>query len=133
MSAFGAWLLVFLLALDLIGAPFHAHRHDLGADGLSSHALHAEHWAGGSEPVHIEAGEAGAFSHSLAALVPAPVQPGKWQPVAYTSAYGPQRAVCTEIPVPVARAPRQESSARPAIPACLHLRPEGRAPPLLHT
>lgn len=32
------WLLVLVIAMDLISSPFHAHHHESGPEGYSSHA-----------------------------------------------------------------------------------------------
>lgn len=133
MSLLGGWMLVLLLAFDLIGSPFHGHSHDLGTDGLSAQALHAAHGPGASDPAHVETVEGGSFAHSLAALVPAQLPLGKWHPVAHLSVYGPQPTSCTEVPTLAARAAWHAWRVRPAISSCQHLRPEGRAPPLLRT
>lgn len=126
------WLLVLLLAFDLIGSPLHAHHHDLGADGLASHAMQSAGGAGGVEPAHLEADDAHAFGHSLAALRPAKRQIGAWQAAVQVAAVAPHIAgrVATPESVPLGwRIPIE----RIPISTDLRLHPEGRAPPLRRT
>lgn len=47
----GRWLLVLVLAIDLIGAPLHAHAHDSGVDG---HAWAPHVDAPGWDAPHLE-------------------------------------------------------------------------------
>ena len=132
LAAIAAWLLVLLLALDLIGSPFHAHGHDLGTDGFAPAALHAALTKGDARQDRVEAQEKTGFAHSIAAVVRAPQQPGRWQPVSHASLHGPRRLASTAMAIPAARAGRYAAPGRRAISAGPHLRPEGRAPPPLH-
>lgn len=133
LSALSAWLLVLLLALDLIGSPFHAHGHELGLDGFSQTALHAALSNGDARHARVEADAKAGFAHSIAAVARAPLQLAKWRPVIHGSLHGPQRPVDPNVAIPMSHPGRYGSSERRSISARPHLRPEGRAPPLLHT
>lgn len=125
------WMLTLLVAFDLIGSPFHAHRHDLGADGHGPHAVHAADTSVGGEPLHVEADEGAAFGHSLTMLLPAEPQPGKWRPTLHTVVYALALASSPQS-LMLARAAWDASPDRVPIPPYPHLRPDGRAPPSLH-
>lgn len=63
-------LLVLFLCFDFVSGPFHAHSHDVGADGLTSHVVHAaDH--GDRDSTHAEDFDDRVQGHSVAALVPA--------------------------------------------------------------
>jgi len=129
LSLLGRWLLLLLLAFDLAGSPFHAHAHDVGADAAGHHVLHAADSASGVP--HVEAEDAPAFGHSLAALRNAQPQPDDRASVDEAP---PSRAELCATPRAVASLDR----ACCAVPAHvarlrdLHVRPDGRAPPPLH-
>lgn len=125
------WLLVLVLAVDLIGAPLHAHAHDSGVDG---HAWAPHIDAPGGDAPHVEdADDALLLQHATLTLptsIDAPdLDPGDsvasivlgwWPPFDATSALppvtdAPQRWAAWPPP------PRPEYRSRP---------PAGRAPPL---
>ena len=124
-------MLTLLVAFDLIGSPFHAHRHDLGADGHGPHAVHAADTSVGGEPLHVEADEGAAFGHSLTMLLPAEPQLGKWRPILHTVVHALALAGSPQSSM-LARAAWDASPDRVPIPPYPHLRPDGRAPPSLH-
>lgn len=131
LAALGRWVLVLLLAFDLIGSPLHAHHHDLGTDGLVSQAHHAAGVPHGWESAHFDADDASAFGHSLTGLLPAQPQPGKWQATAHAAVYAPPSASGAATPTPL-RAAWRDSRERIPILLRSHLRPDSRAPPVLH-
>ncbi|OYW21364.1 MAG: hypothetical protein B7Z52_00995 [Burkholderiales bacterium 12-64-5] len=71
------WLLVLVIAMDLISSPFHAHHHESGPEGYSSHAgqLDAGHSSFEQAPqadelsLHVDSDDADhGGGHSLSAL-----------------------------------------------------------------
>lgn len=60
-------LLIAVLALDLIGSPFHGHDHDWGTFQMDTGAA-AGHLDGDVHDVHAESGDPRAFMHSVVAL-----------------------------------------------------------------
>lgn len=131
MATLARLLLILLLAFDLVGSPFHSHFHDIGADGAGAQALHALAPGHGSQGVHVEADDTLSFAHSVAALLSAQPQPGKWQTASNAAAHAPRatQAVVLTLPGVSGRTTRE----RVPIPPFPHLRPDGRAPPLLHS
>lgn len=128
----GRWVLILLLAFDLIGSPFHAHAHDLGADGLGSHSIHAGESADAVEAVHFEEFEGPGFGHSLAALRPAEPGRGAWAfAAAATICTPPLVGVLAETVLPCTG--WRNALTRVPISPFPHLRPDSRAPPVLHT
>lgn len=128
----GRWVLILLLAFDLIGSPFHAHAHDLGASGLGPHAIQVGESADAAGADHVEEFESPGFGHSLAALRPAEPSSGAW-------AFAAAVTICTPPPVGVLAEPVlpctgwRNSLTRVPISPHPHLRPDSRAPPVLHT
>ena len=128
------WLLTLLLAFDLIGSPLHAHHHDLGVDGAGWHALHADDAADGLATAHVDDDPALAQSsgHSLRALLTVGPQVGPWLPILQSVVYGLDPAGGAPSRV-LAGTAWNAAPDRIPIPHDLHLRPDGRAPPLLHS
>lgn len=126
VSLLGRWILVLLLAFDLVGSPFHAHAHDLGADAAARHAAHAVDAVAGVP--HVEENGSPAFGHSLAALRnPQP----QVDPHASIDEAPPSRADIA-VPPPALVSLDDACCAMPpraARPRDLHIRPDGRAPP----
>jgi hypothetical protein len=135
---FFSWLLVAVLAVDLITSPLHAHRHD--GDGSAGGTLAAsparvnDQFSTGSASVliHVEHDEVLGFSHSISALrssteVTASVPPSD-EPTAARHWFVPS------LWPPVGAAalvwPPDRHRAGPS--AFKSLPPHGRAPPL-HT
>ncbi len=137
-ALFMRWLVLVLMAFDMLSAPLHAHAHDMGPD-MSSAPLHAgASPAGVAEPdgmprvdgaVHRLAG------HSVAALRTAEHQstasPALDVIVAGVASLVAALAVpAADDSVGVAWTPADD----PIPLACrCPLRPEGRAPPALHS
>ena len=140
-ALFMRWFVLLLVAFDLLSAPLHAHAHDMGPDMLLPHThqeahreVHADHvdldvhseWSHAEEVVHETLG------HSNAALRASDAR------VDVTPSLDLIVSRVWEI---VLRPCDDSSAAMPGTPAVDHipipsrctLRPEGRAPPLLHS
>lgn len=132
LLSLGRWVLILLLAFDLVGSPFHAHAHDFGGDGLRSHAVHAGASADAAEAIHLEEFEGSGFGHSLALLRPAESVQSVWKfSVAATICAPPPLDDFARTAPPCAV--RRNALARIPISHFPHLRPDTRAPPVLHT
>jgi len=130
------WLLVAVLAIDLVSSPLHAHRHDgewsAGANLVASASHAGELLDSVALPLHAEPHEALAISHSISALrsvaeivaaAPASEEPGIAVPGWVPAPGSPERAAACVWPPDRQRA---GSSAFKSLP------PQGRAPPPLH-
>lgn len=131
------WMLVLLLAADLIGSPFHAHHHDGGPQGYASHTMdHAAHDTGDwdHDAQHADSDEPGGIGgHSLSALRGAPVQPA--HPETWVELHGVVPLVAfaalltqPDAEVDVVWRPGRD---RVPIPSFRTVPPDGRAPPSL--
>lgn len=137
------WLLVLVIAVDLISSPFHAHHHDSGPEGYSSHASQLD--AGHSSfeqsaqadelSLHVDSDNADHFGgHSMSALQGAPIQLASPDSAPKLLALVPLFVLFGFITQPVAEAlvrwrPGRE---RVPIPSFRTVPPDGRAPPSLH-
>lgn len=130
-----SWLLVTVLAVDLVTSPLHTHRHDGERSAGASLAAPAEHPSdllGSSSigvPTHIDHDEAPEFSHSIstlrsaaevAAAAPSSDQPSADAPWLIPALASSGRAIAFVWPPDRHRA---GSSAFRSLP------PHGRAPP----
>jgi hypothetical protein len=123
------WLLVLVVALDLLSAPFHPHHHD-GIEGqLEFGAAHASFDDGDA---HVDSDEQSPFSHSATALRTdtsrlgqLPALQGADLPVALISVA--QLLAALDEPPPTHWRPDRS---RPDFRSHRSLPPAGRAPPL---
>ncbi len=128
------WLLMLVLAFDLIGSPLHAHHHEGATDSAGRHGLHVDAATGDRAATHVDADDDHALGHSLLALLAAAPQPGPWVPgvFAVLSVFS-TRSPADRAPLQVLTGPGWNAGPdRIPIPHDLHLRPDGRAPPILH-
>ena len=135
LLSLGRWVLILLLAFDLIGSPLHAHAHahDFGGDGRGSHAVNAGESADAAGAVHVEEFEGPGFRHSLAALRPAdPAGDACAVAVATTVCVPPSVVGGLAEKMPLCAGWRNALTRVPISPFP-HLRPDSRAPPVLHT
>lgn len=126
-------LLIAVLALDLIGSPFHAHQHDSGTFQMGTGAS-AGHLDGDGPEVHAESGDPRAFMHSVAAL--------RAGAAAVAAPVALDEASIAEVPIYALALSRSTAAAaltwRPArervgLGVFRSLPPDGRAPPVLHS
>lgn len=126
----GRWLLLLLVAFDLISSPFHAHTHDAGGSG-DFHAAHASVDLDHEDETHIEAPDAHTgFGHALSALLPAEMPRLSQQTLLgwFTAPPpAPMQAAVVMASMGWTAAPEHIP-----IPDGVHWRPIGRAPPSLH-
>lgn len=125
------WLLVLVIAVDLISSPFHAHHHDSGPEGYSSHTGPLD--VGHSPPVDADDADHRG-GHSISALQGTPIQLDSPDSAPKLLPLAPLFVVLGRIMQPVAEAlvrwrPDRE---RVPIPLFRTVPPDGRAPPLLH-
>lgn len=124
------WLMLLLLVLDLASSPLHAHLHESGGQALPTQAaaamhaseLHMDEEAG---PGHQE--EAPVSGHSLDAMRNVQQQ----QPGPGIATILPPRITPASLPASAVLVLRAAPPTRSPISAIQHLRPDGRAPPLL--
>ena len=130
MRAAVHWALILVLVIDLVGSPFHAHRHDHYADAASPHAPHADDAAKAAAAMHFDAHEDRRSGHMSLAVLPSGAQLGPWHPIVQAIVYTLEPA---DRAPPLALAEVAWSAVPERIPLLrdLHLRPDGRAPPLL--
>jgi hypothetical protein len=123
------WLLVFVLALDLVGAPLHEHRHDgdLPAGGVAHAAAHSHSLD--EAPYSIEHDESLQFSHSSTALPSAGKQATDKAAPELVAVLWPAPVV-QDRSVRAAFAPREPDTG-PRRPVYRSLPPDGRAPPAI--
>lgn len=126
------WLVLLVVALDMLTSPLHAHAHDLGPSMLLDLAHLESHCDGDAARgvSHAEAPLHGMAAHSVATLKAAEQErlagPSLSAIVAGVRALLPaEPAVGSYIEWPAA-------ADHLPIPALCPLRPEGRAPPSLH-
>lgn len=135
------WMLVLVLAADLIGSPFHAHHHDGGPDGYSMQVTHlvADHDAdlghhGADSLLDLHGEDDARFGHALSAHRESSAR----LPDLGISA-GPQwlaslfvfTALLTPHPAEI-RVGWQSDGERVHPPSFRTVPPHGRAPPALH-
>jgi len=131
-----SWLLVAVLAVDLVTSPLHAHRHDgewSAGGSLVASAEHPSHLLDPGSvgvPTHVDQDEAPGISHSISALrSPAEViagVPPSDEPVAAAQWFVP--ALWSPGGAAAFAWPPDRHRARPT--AFKSLPPHGRAPPL---
>ena len=137
------WLLVLVIAVDLISSPFHAHHHESGPEGYSSHAgqLDAGHSSFEQAPqadelsLHVDSDDADhGGGHSLSALQGAPIQLASPDSAPKLLALVPLFVLFGLITQPVAEALARWRPGRERVPIPLFrtVPPDGRAPPQLH-
>ena len=126
---FARWLLVLVLACDLLSAPFHPHHHDGIAGPLEFGTAHASFDDGGA---HVDRDEHTAFSHSATALRTDPSRLGQLPaldgadvPLALVSVV--DLLTARDEPTPIHWRPDRS---RPDFRSHRSLPPAGRAPPL---
>lgn len=135
------WMLVLMLAIDLIGSPFHAHHHDGGVNGLSTQTAHfdGDHAidrldVNPERTLHVDGDESAHFNHSLIALRGASVKLASLKFPTELPALVPMFAFTGLSTQPTAEAlvrwrPGRE---RAPVPLFRTIPPDGRAPPSLH-
>lgn len=131
-----SWLLVAVLAVDLVTSPLHAHRHDEawsagGALGASS--AHADDMSGPSnsaETTHIDHDDAVEPSHSLAALRTPVESKADGEPPDDNPAAVPWHMLAPWSPPEAAASVGPPDRHRAGSSAYQSLPPESRAPPL---
>lgn len=130
-----------MLAVDLIGSPFHAHHHDGGVDGLPTQATHIasdhafDRLDGDLEnDLHAEVAEAAHFRHSLTALRGASVGLASLKLPTELASLVPVFALTDVATQPNTEAlVRWRSDRKRApVPSFRTIPPDGRAPPSLH-
>lgn len=129
-SLLRSWLLVLLVAFDLVSSPFHGHPHDVGAGGnaLATYAA-AEH-AAASALAHAHPDAGPGAGHSLMALLPAELPRVPVHGVTAAPALAPPQA---RPPAPTAALQWRFATAQPLrLADDRHWRPSGRAPPPRH-
>jgi hypothetical protein len=137
------WLLVLIIAVDLISSPFHAHHHESGPEGYSSHAGQLDVGHSSFEQaaqndelsLHVDAGDADhGGGHSMSALQGAPIQLASPDSAPKLLALVPLFVFFGLITQPVAEALVRWHPGRERVPIPLFrtVPPDGRAPPSLH-
>jgi hypothetical protein len=137
------WLLVLIIAADLISSPFHTHHHESGPEGYSSHAGqldvgHASFEQSAQDNdllLHVDSDSAGhRGAHSMLAIQGKPLQLASPDTAPKFLALVPLFVFVGLFAQPVAEAlvrwrPDRE---RVHIPLFRTVPPDGRAPPSLH-
>lgn len=137
------WLLVLVIAVDLISSPFHAHHHESGPEGYSSHAgqLDAAHSSveqaaeNDDLSLHVDSDNADhGDGHSMSALQGAPIQLASPDSAPKLLALVPLFVFFGLITQPMAEALARWRPDRERVPIPLFrtVPPDGRAPPSLH-
>ena len=136
------WVLVVVIALNMVSSPFHAHHHDGGPDGYGTTADHLDRDEVGSElepastePLtHKTAADSAHVGHSVSALRAAEVKVAKVKtgmaaglPVSILAF-----AVLLNPPVAEGLPGWHPARERIPIPSFRTVPPDGRAPPTLH-
>jgi len=130
-SLLGRWLLLVLVVFDLVSSPLHAHAHD-GDVGGDTHWAHAIETLDDGEGAHAEPAEVALFSHSLAALLPSPPSLPALVPILIEGWAPPRIAVVTPMVLALGAGWNAAPDHIPN-PSDRHWRPDGRAPPTLHS
>jgi hypothetical protein len=137
------WLLVLVIAVDLISSPFHAHHHESGPEGYSSHAglLDVGHSSfeqaapDDDLSLHVDSDNADHGSgHSMSALQGAPIQLASPDSAPKFLALVPLLVFVGLLAQPAAEALVRWRTGRERVPIPLFrtVPPDGRAPPSLH-
>ena len=137
------WLLVLVIAVDLISSPFHAHHHDSGPEGYSSHAGQLDVGHSSFEQtaqdedlsLHVDSDNADhRGGHSMSALQGAPIQLASPESAPKLLALVPLFVFVGLLAQPVAEALVRWRPGRERVPIPLFrtVPPDGRAPPSLH-
>lgn len=122
----GRWLLLLVLAFDLVSSPFHAHSHDLGSDHLGAQA--AAHAIDEVASLRADDLQPRGFGHSQAAL--RSIEPRLDDAVmTHVLATIGLWAVAAFAGATVSRAWMPARADRRPPPPGRFLRPDGRAPP----
>ena len=136
------WVLVVVIALNMVSSPFHAHHHDGGPDGYGTTADHLDMDEADSgvastfsEPLtHKTAADNAHVGHSVSALRGAEVKVAKMETRMEAGLPVSILAFTMLLDPPVAEGltgwlPARE---RVPIPSFRTVPPDGRAPPTLH-
>ncbi|MGJ7524898.1 hypothetical protein [Variovorax sp. GB1P17] len=137
------WLLVLVIAVDLISSPFHAHHHESGPEGYSSHASQPDvghssfEQAAPDDDLSLHADSDNADhggGHSMSALQGAPIQLASPDSAPKLLALVPLFVLFGLLTQPVAEALVRWRPGRERVPIPLFrtVPPDGRAPPSLH-
>lgn len=137
------WLLVLVIAVDLISSPFHAHHHESGPEGYSSHAGQLDVSHSSFEQVaqeddhsrHVDSDDADlGGGHSMSALQGTPIQLASPDSAPKLLALVPLFVLFRLITQPVAEALARWRPGRERVPIPLFrtVPPDGHAPPSLH-
>lgn len=131
------WLVLLVIALDLLSSPLHSHHHDAGTSGGTFHASAIssdhDHDQDGhvSDAVDHADEHGGSVGHQLAALLPDDsVSHADWQPLLFALLLVPGVAL-----TPIETSQRFAwDTLREPIPSSTgrHWLPVGRAPPFFH-
>ena len=134
------WVLVVVIALNMVSSPFHAHHHEGGPDGYGTTADHFELDEAGLAPAstepltHKTAVDNAHVGHSVSALRGAEVKVAKMETGVGAGLSVSILAFTMLLDPPVAEGltgwlPARE---RVPIPSFRTVPPDGRAPPTLH-
>lgn len=147
------WMLVLVLAMDLVSSPWHAHHHDGGPDGTVAHAAQVDdghdfvhghgHGHGdydgdgdgdGGVALHLTADHFAHVSHSVLALRTSPIQLASPQLQENPQDLDRPYWLFVGLTPPLVEASDrwQPGRVREPIPLFRVLPPVGRAPPTLH-
>lgn len=138
------WLLVLVIAVDLVSSPFHAHHHESGPEGYSSHAGQLDVGHSSFEQVahqnddlslHVDSDNADhGGGHSMSALQGTPIQLASPDSAPKLLALVPLFVLFGLITQSVAEALTRWRPGRERVPIPLFrtVPPDGRAPPSLH-
>ncbi|MGJ7538498.1 MULTISPECIES: hypothetical protein [unclassified Variovorax] len=139
------WLLVLVIAVDLISSPFHAHHHESGPEGYSSHASQLDAGHSSFEQaaqdddhlLHVDSDNADADhrgGHSMSALQGTPIQLASPDSAPKFLALVPLFVFVGLLTQPMAEALVRWRPGRERVPIPLFrtVPPDGRAPPSLH-
>ena len=130
-ATLGCWLLIFVLALDLVSSPLHKHSHDLGGDISEASSIHIGQIAGDEHALHVEIQDAH-YGHSLAFLLPRQLQPAQARLLAAPYlALPPMEELRSDFGA-LTDELHEVSEHIPILPD-RYLRPNNRAPPTLHS
>lgn len=137
------WSLVLVIAVDLISSPFHAHHHESGPEGYSSHAAQLDVGHSSFEQaaqdddlsLHVDSDNADhGGGHSMSALQGTPIQLATPDSAPKLLALVPLFVLFGLVTQPVAEALARWRPDRERVPIPLFrtVPPDGRAPPSLH-
>jgi hypothetical protein len=125
------WLLVLVLAVDLIGSPLHGHVHDSGID---SHAWSVHVDATGWEPAHAEEPDTLVQLRHATLTVRAAAEDTdlspEVSPVTTLVTWWPSFSLPADVSPVEERGPWRAAQPPPDYPDHRSLPPAGRAPPL---